>query len=276
MSKSTWILLYKKFLEWEWYDNPPTKDVYLHCLICANYKNEKWKGVVIKRGQFPTSIEKLSAALGLSTQQVRTAIKNLQMTNDINIQTTSRYSVITVLKYDLYQPPNKQITKYMGAPNKQITNKQHAEIPVNSGKNQVENEASNKQSGGENNNTLNNNNKERYNKLYLSSSCSEEKNSKIDDDEREILKNYVKRNHLANKNLRGYVKKIIDNGDYLDILKDEKKRLAKIARQKQKENSAAQNFEKIESSLETDKQGLELMRNTVRKIRKMKEKIEDG
>ena len=272
MSKSTWILLYKKFLEWEWYDNPPTKEVYLHCLLCANYKNEKWKGITIQRGQFPTSVEKLSAALGLSTQQVRTAIKNLQMTNDINIQTTSRYSVITVLKYDLYQPPNKQITKYMGAPNKQITNKQHAEIPVNTGKNRVEIEAANKQRGGANNNTINNN----MNNNISSSSCNNEKKIKIDDDEREILKNYVKRNHLAKKNLRGYVKKIIDNGDYLDILKDEKKRLAKIERKKQKENSAAQNFEKIESSSETDKQGLELMRNTVRKIRKMKEKIENG
>lgn len=261
MSKSTWILLYKKFLEWEWYDNPPTKDVYLHCLLCANYKNEKWKGITIQRGQFPTSIEKLSATLGLSTQQVRTAIKNLQMTNDINIQTTSRYSVITVLKYDLYQPPNKQITKYMGAPNKQITNKQHAETPVNTGKNRVEIEAANKQRGGVNNNTLNNNNKERDNKLSLSIK------------ERDFLKKYLSRKSGRIENVDAYIRKLIDNGDISLILEKARKY---VLRQKQKENSAAQNFEKIESSPETDKQGLELMRNTVRKIRKMKEKIEDG
>ncbi len=71
--------------------------------------------------------------------------------------------------------------------------------------------------------------------IYISSSIEENSKNKIADDEREILKNYVKRNKLAKTNLRGYVKKIIDNGDYLDILKEEKERLEKLERQKAKE-----------------------------------------
>lgn len=79
-------------------------------------------------------------------------------------------------------------------------------------------------------NTISINNKDIYsNNIYnISSSSTQKSENKIDDDEREILKNYVKRNKLAKTNLRGYVKKIIDNGDYLDILKEEKERLAKL------------------------------------------------
>lgn len=266
MSKEAWILLYKKFLNWEWYDHPPTKDVFLHCLLSANFIDENWKGQKIKRGQFPTSVEKLATTLGLTVQQTRTALKNLQTTNEITIQTTNRYSIITVINYNCYQPNVKQ-GKGLRGNNKQTTNKQQAKILVNTGEIRIDENDNNKQSGGANNNTINNINKERYNKLYLSSSCNEETNLKIDDDEREILKNYVKRKKLAKTNLRGYVNKIIENGDYLDILKEEKQRLARLEQQSKEVNIPP--AEKIEkTSPEVDKAGLELMRETVKQIRK--------
>mgnify|MGYP002765513139 FL=1 len=120
MSKEAWILLYKKFLNWEWYDHPPTKDVFLHCLLSANFIDENWKGQKIKRGQFPTSVEKLATTLGLTVQQTRTALKNLQTTNEITIQTTNRYSIITVINYNCYQPNVKQ-GKGLRGNNKQTT-----------------------------------------------------------------------------------------------------------------------------------------------------------
>ena len=48
---------------------------------------------------------------------------------------------------------------------------------------------------------------------------------KISDEERNIIENYVKRNKLANKNLRAYVNKIVQNGDHIAILNEEKARI---------------------------------------------------
>lgn len=203
MKKESWILLYKKFLNWEWYDHPPTKDVFLHCLLTANFVDENWKGQKIKRSQLPTSTEKLAITLGLTIQQTRTALKNLQTTNEINIQTTNRYSIITVKNYDLYQPNNIQ--------------------KINSNNKQTGGGV-NKQIGGSNNNTINNINKERDNKLSLSI------------EEREILKKYLLELNQKRKNkiedIDAYIRKLVENGDCLTKLEKAKK---KLARQKAKE-----------------------------------------
>ncbi len=242
MSKKAWILLYKKFLNWEWYDHPPTKDVFLHCLLTANFIDENWKGQEIKRGQFPTSVEKLATTLGLTIQQTRTALKNLQITNEISIQTTNRYSIITVINYNYYQPNAKQVNSF-GGNNKQITNKQQAKNLVNTGKIKIDKNVINKQSGGANNNTINNTNKERDNKLSLSL------------EEREILKNYLlKTCRKKIDDMDAYIRKLIDNGDASLKLEKAKKR---IQRQKEKENVSSP---KIENQIEPETISREAMK----------------
>ena len=118
MNKEGWISLYRKFLDWQWYDYPTVKIVFLHCLLSANHKPAKWRDLTIKRGQLITSYEKLAAHNGLSIQQVRTAIEKLQSTNEITYQSTSRYSIITIKNYNLYQDSNIQKTE---TNNKQAT-----------------------------------------------------------------------------------------------------------------------------------------------------------
>lgn len=118
MNKEGWISLYRKFLDWQWYDYPTVKIVFLHCLLSANHKPTKWRDLTIKRGQLITSYEKLAAHNGLSIQQVRTAIEKLQSTNEITYQSTSRYSIITIKNYNLYQDSNIQKTE---ANNKRAT-----------------------------------------------------------------------------------------------------------------------------------------------------------
>ena len=203
MSKDGWILLYKKFQEWEWYDYPTVKIIFLHCLLEANFKDEDWQGQKMKRGQFPTSLEKLATLNGLTLQQTRNALKKLQTTNEINIQTTNRYSIITVKNYDLYQASNKQKT------------------PQN---NKPKVGGCNKRIGGSNNNTIKNIKKERDNKLSLSI------------EEREILKKYLLELNEKRKNkiedIDAYIRKLVENGDCLTKLEKAKK---KLERQKAKE-----------------------------------------
>lgn len=64
--------------------------------------------------------------------------------------------------------------------------------------------------------------------IYLSSSIEENSKNKISDDEREILKKYLKKNNPNIKNIRAYLKKVIENGDYIDILNEEKAKLKKV------------------------------------------------
>lgn len=112
-----WIKLFSKFMNWEWYKDSNTKGVFIHCLLKANWKDGKFEGKVIKRGSFVTGRKKLAEELELSEQQVRTALKHLISTNEITISTTNKYSVITIVNYELYQQVNQQT-------NQQLTNNQ--------------------------------------------------------------------------------------------------------------------------------------------------------
>jgi hypothetical protein len=107
------ITLHRKILEWEWYDDLNTARLFIHCLLKANHKDGKWRGIIIKRGSFLTSTNTLSKETKLSTSQIRTAIKKLKSTNEITSQSQAQYSVITMLEYDRYQTNDKLNDKPM-------------------------------------------------------------------------------------------------------------------------------------------------------------------
>ena len=126
-----WISLHRKFINWEWYKNTNVKTVFLHLLLMANHEDKKWQGIEIKRGQRLTSIENLAKETNLSEQNIRTAIKKLKSTGEITVKVTSRYSLITIEKYDFYQPNNYNTntqnntqTNILLTNNQQATNKQ--------------------------------------------------------------------------------------------------------------------------------------------------------
>ena len=98
-----WIKLHRKMTEWEWYTNNNTKSLFLHILLMANHTDKQWRGRTIKRGQRLTSLNHLSTETGLSVSQVRTAIKNLELTNDLAQEKTTQYTVFTVVNYESYQ-----------------------------------------------------------------------------------------------------------------------------------------------------------------------------
>lgn len=105
------ITLHRKILDWEWYDDLNTTRLFIHCLLRANHKDNNWRGILIQRGSFLTSINTLSKETKLSTSQIRTAINKLKSTSEIASQSQAQYSVITMLKYDQYQANDKVIDK---------------------------------------------------------------------------------------------------------------------------------------------------------------------
>lgn len=118
---SGWIKMHRKFLEWEWYEDINTKVLFIHCLLKANHKSKKWKGNLIKRGTFITSINHLSDETGLSSQNVRTSLSKLQSTGEINKVSTSVNTCITIINYDDYQDTNKPLTNDQQSTNKRLT-----------------------------------------------------------------------------------------------------------------------------------------------------------
>ena len=113
-----WVKLFSKFIFWEWYKDSNTKDLFIHCLLKANWKDGRFEGVEIKRGSFATSLNTLQKELGLSKQQVRTALKHLISTHELTQTTYPKFSVITIVNYEMYQQVNTDT-------NNQLTQEQH-------------------------------------------------------------------------------------------------------------------------------------------------------
>lgn len=105
------IKLYEKLLNWEWFRDANTLQLFLYLLLKANYRTSTFQGVKVGRGQLITSISKLGQATGQSDRQIRDNLKHLEMTGEVTSQSTNRYRIITVVRYDDYQSVDKQSDK---------------------------------------------------------------------------------------------------------------------------------------------------------------------
>jgi len=117
---SGFITLHRRLLDWEWYSDINTKTLFIHCLLKANWEDKNWQGIDVKRGSFITSNQSLSAETKLTIQQIRTSIFKLTKTNEINIQTTNKYTLLTIVKYDDYQNLENKSTNKQQSNNTQI------------------------------------------------------------------------------------------------------------------------------------------------------------
>lgn len=204
-----YLILYRSFLTWEWYSTPVVKDVFLHCLFKANYKDQNWKGQIIKKGQFVTSLDHLSKELGLSVQQIRTSLIKLEKTQNITRTSTSRNTIITVVNWHKFH-------KLQQTNNKQITNNQQQ---LNKG---------------------NKENKRDSNKL-LSLSIDEREILK------KYLIRENKKLRKPIENINGYISTLIRNGDHIAILEKEKTRQERI-QQRKSQPVLVETFERVKPS----------------------------
>ena len=115
------IKLYKKMLQWEWYDDVNTKVLFIHILLKASWKESKWHGVEIHPGQLITSLPSLAKETQLSVMQVRTSLKKLISTGEITSKQQARFRIITVTNWNLYQADNRIITGKQQDDNRMIT-----------------------------------------------------------------------------------------------------------------------------------------------------------
>lgn len=124
-----WIKLYRRFLSWQWFNKSEMVQIFVYILLSASHKDHPWQNVVIRRGEFPTSVDSISRATGLTTQQVRTCLSRLERTGEITRKSTNKFTIISVCNFDDYQldeeteqqTNNKQITIKQQTNNNQIT-----------------------------------------------------------------------------------------------------------------------------------------------------------
>lgn len=127
--ENTFIKLYRSIDGWGWRTNPNTLSVFLYCLTHARHTPGEYCGVKLQPGQLITGRDAISRGTGVSTQSVRTALKNLRKTGEITIKTTNKFSVVTVVNWAKFQSrnatpnqqPNQQLTNNQPAANQQLT-----------------------------------------------------------------------------------------------------------------------------------------------------------
>lgn len=100
---ASFITVDRKILKWEWYQDVKVFHLFLYFLLRANWEDGRWKGIEVKRGQLITGRLQLSKDTGLTEREIRTCQDKLKMTGEVTIKATSKYSIITICKYDVYQ-----------------------------------------------------------------------------------------------------------------------------------------------------------------------------
>ena len=127
---SGWIKLHREILDWEWYHHAPTVSVFIHLLLTVNRKPSKYMGHKIPAGSRVIGRKALAEALGLTEQNVRTALHHLKLTKDVTIKATNKFSIITVLNWDLYQSDSRRTTNKQPTTNQQLTTVQEGEKDI--------------------------------------------------------------------------------------------------------------------------------------------------
>jgi biotin operon repressor len=140
MLENGYVRDHRSLLTWGWFKDPFTAHLWEYLRLAANWEEHDFKGHCIARGQLVTSYPSMAEATGLSIQNVRTAIKHLKQTGEIEMKSYKDYSIITVVNYEKYQsdaqeeqqsansqltdnqqPSNSLLTAFQQASNSQLT-----------------------------------------------------------------------------------------------------------------------------------------------------------
>lgn len=132
MGGNRWVKFWESITQWEWYKDANTARLFFHLVIKAQYKDTRWQGYDIPKGCVVTSRKRLREELGVSDQNIRTAIKHLtksenikNVTNGITNLSKANFTIFKVENYDYFQggneQDNQQVTNSQPTDNQQVT-----------------------------------------------------------------------------------------------------------------------------------------------------------
>ena len=102
-----WIKVHRSLMDSAVWSDEWLVKLWMWCLLKANYKASFFKGVPIARGQFATGQHTGSNELGVSPSRWYRGMTTLESLGNITILANSRFSVVTICKYELYQDIDK-------------------------------------------------------------------------------------------------------------------------------------------------------------------------
>ena len=100
---STFIKIDRNLLQWRWFQDSNTLQLWIYLLASVNIKDHDFMNITVHRGELATSYPSLSAATGQTVKEIRTALEHLKATGEVAVTRHPKFSVISVLNYDLYQ-----------------------------------------------------------------------------------------------------------------------------------------------------------------------------
>jgi hypothetical protein len=103
MTGRGYIKLYRSIFEWEWFYDINTRTVYMYLLLAANFKDGRFKGRTILRGQLLTSYAGIARENCMSLKNARTAIAHLKKTGEICAEPACGGLLVTVNNYGKFQ-----------------------------------------------------------------------------------------------------------------------------------------------------------------------------
>lgn len=202
-----YILLYRKFLDNPLLNIKPFCKGYawIQLISLANHtlgyiRVKNGTLVKVQRGECGYSEKALADLFGWSRNKLRRFLEQLKNEKMIQQKIVENHSIIKILKYNQYQTIQQK-------------------------KQKKDNKRNNKRTQ-----TINENKEYIYNTHTSKNVCVE---NKISDEDLKILRKYAKENGA--KRIKPYVAKLIENGGYLDILKEEKEKMVKAERRQAKE-----------------------------------------
>lgn len=121
-----WVKLYRSILDNGWLKNHKLLVFWVYCILKASHRGCKAlvgnQQININPGQFIFGLKKASEETGLSVQSIRTCVSSLKTLGNLTVQSTNKFSVVTVVNWAFYQDSINEINKQS---NTKVTSSQH-------------------------------------------------------------------------------------------------------------------------------------------------------
>ena len=129
--KTTFIKIDRNIVNWGWFRNSKVLSVFIWLIIKANIKQNRFEKDTIPRGSLVTSNSRIAEECGLTIDNVRTALANLEVTGEITREKRSRYQIIRVVNYEAYQSGIIKTGYQIPIKSQSNPNQPRYQIPIN-------------------------------------------------------------------------------------------------------------------------------------------------
>lgn len=97
---SGFVMISRSFTSWVWYGDITMRSLFLDMIMRASFEDNVWRGVVVKRGQFVSSISQLARDNQVSEKKIRTCIARLEKCGELVRRRASSHTLFTLVNYD--------------------------------------------------------------------------------------------------------------------------------------------------------------------------------